>query len=237
MKAREYLNKAPNNITVEHIIESLQNYIIEGGLKPGEPIMPEREMAESLGVSRFSLREALRVAQSQGLIEIKRGCRPKIAKPSSKAASHIIALNLRRSKNARKNLIEARKDIECIIARYAAKRSTSKHIENLKKCISMFEKNRNNMEACIEKDIEFHNILLNACDNEIFAIMLEPLSELLRESRKICQTIEKIDAERAIVGHKKILDAVIKKDSEQAAKAMLEHLEMAEEDLNQVIET
>ena len=233
MKAREYLNTAPNNTVVEHIIDSLQNYIIEGGLKPGESIMPERKMAESLGVSRFSLREALRVAQSQGLIELKRGCRPKIAKPSSKAASDIIALNLRRSKNTKKDLIEARKDIECIIARYAAKRSTSEHIENLKKCISKLEKNRNSLEVCIEKDIEFHNILLNACGNEIFKIMLNPLSELLRESRK--QTM-KIDTERAIIGHKKILDAIIIKDSEQAAKAMYEHLEMAEEDLNKALE-
>ncbi len=233
MKANEYLNTAPNNTIVEHIIDSLQNYIIEGGLNPGESIMPEREMAENLGVSRFSLREALRVAQLQGLIEQKRGCRPKVAKPSSKAAADIISLNLRRSKNAKKDLTEARKDIECIIARYAAERSTEKHIEKLQKCISKLKENQCNLNICIEKDIEFHDILLNACDNEIFKIMLEPLSELLKESRK--QTM-KINPERAIVGHKKILDAIIKKDSEQAAKAMFEHLEMAEEDLNKVSE-
>ena len=233
MKASEYLNTAPNNTIVEHIIDSLQNYIIEGDLKPGESIMPEREMAGNLGVSRFSLREALRVTQSQGLIELKRGCRPKVAKPSSKAAADIISLNLRRSKNTKRDLTEARKDIECIIARYAAKRSTNRHIEKLKKCISELEENQGKLEICIEKDIEFHNILLNACGNEIFKIMLEPLSELLKESRK--QTMQ-IDPERAIVGHKKILDAVIKKDSEQAAKAMFEHLEMAEEDLNKISE-
>ena len=229
MKASEYLNTVPNNTIVEHIIDSLQNYIIEGGLSPGEPIMPERKMAKSLGVSRFSLREALRVAQSQGLIEFKRGCRPKVAKPTSKAAADIISLSLRRSKNAKKDLIEARKDIECIIVRYAAERATARHIEELEKRISDLEKNRDNIELCIEKDIEFHNVLLNACGNEIFKIMLEPLSELLKESRK--QTM-KIDTERAIVGHKKILDAVMKKDSQQAVKAMYEHLEMAEEDLN-----
>lgn len=233
MKASEYLNTVPNNAIVENIINSLQDYIIKGQLKPGEPIMPERKMAEAMGVSRFSLREALRVAQSQGLIELKRGCRPKVAKPSSKAASNIISLNLRRSQNTKKDLIEARKDIECIIVRYAAERASSQHIKDLKRCIVEIEENLSNIEWCIDKDIEFHNILVNACGNEIFRIMLEPLSDLLKESRK--QTM-KIDAQRAVMGHKKILDAFIKKDPQKAVKAMYDHLEMAEEDLNKALE-
>ena len=67
------LKPVPNGDKIEQIITVLQNYIIDGNLKAGDRIPPERQLASQLGVSRFSLREALRVAQTQGLIEISRG--------------------------------------------------------------------------------------------------------------------------------------------------------------------
>jgi GntR family transcriptional repressor for pyruvate dehydrogenase complex len=228
------LKPVPNGDKIEQIITVLQNYIIDGKLKPGDGIPPERQLASQLGVSRFSLREALRVAQTQGLIEISRGRRPQVAKPSATAAANVIALTLRRSGKILLDLIEARQALECQIARLAAARAQQSHIAAIQQTIEAMEQNKNNLTLCVEKDVEFHNILVEASGNKVFEIMLAPLSELLRKSRK--ETMRANGVQRAIVGHKLLLSAVIEKDSDKAAEAMYRHLEMAEEDLKRIKE-
>ncbi len=228
------LKPVPNGDKIEQIMTVLQNYIIDGNLKPGDGIPPERQLASQLGVSRFSLREALRVAQTQGLIEISRGRRPRVAKPSATAAANVIAITLRRSGKVLLDLIEARQALECQIARLAAARAQQSHIAAIQQTIEAMEQNKNNLTLCVEKDVEFHNILVEASGNKVFEIMLAPLSELLRKSRK--ETMRANGVQRAIVGHKLLLSAIIEKDSDKAAEAMYRHLEMAEEDLKRIKE-
>ncbi len=228
------LKPVPNGDKIEQIITVLQNYIIDGNLKPGAPIPPERQLASQLGVSRFSLREALRVAQTQGLIEISRGRRPRVTKPSAAAAASVISLTLRRSGKVLLDLIEARQALECQIAKLAAVRAQQSHIAAIQQTIEAMEQNKNNLTLCVEKDVEFHNILVEASGNKVFEIMLAPLSELLRKSRK--ETMRANGVQRAIVGHKLLLSAIIEKDSDKAAEAMYRHLEMAQEDLERIKE-
>ncbi len=228
------LKPLPNGDKIEQIITVLQNYIIDGNLKPGDAIPPERQLASQLEVSRFSLREALRVAQTQGLIEISRGRCPRVAKLSAAAAANVIALTLRRSGKVLLDLIEARQALECQIARLAAARAQQSHIAAIRQTIESMEQNKNNLNLCVEKDIEFHNILVEASGNKVFEIMLAPLSELLRKSRK--ETMRANGVQHAIVGHKLLLSAIIEKDSDKAAEAMYRHLEMAYEDLKRIKE-
>jgi GntR family transcriptional repressor for pyruvate dehydrogenase complex len=229
-KTTEKLKRLPSSDKVEQLITTLHNYITEGDLKPGMEILPERELAKKLGVSRFSLREALSVAQAQGLVEIRRGCRPRVAEPTSKAASEAIALILKRSgKKTFSDLTEARKSLECEIAGLAALRAKKHHIERLRETLEQIEKNPLNLSLCVEKDFEFHNILVDASANVVFKIMLEPLAELLRKSRE--ETMRRGGAKRAIVGHRQILDAIIGKKVKKARKAMSDHLAMTQEDL------
>jgi GntR family transcriptional repressor for pyruvate dehydrogenase complex len=217
---------------IQQILASIQNYIIDGNLSYGTELPPERDLAARLGVSRFSLREALRVAQAQGLIEITRGRKPRVAKPSPGAAAEMIALTLRRSKKSLLDLVVARQGIESQIARVAAGHALQSDISALEHTIEFIEDNRHNPELCIEQDIEFHNILVRATDNPVFEIMLSPLAELLRDSR--LETIRQ-GIDRVITGHREILTAIKEENPEKAAEAMHRHLEMAEEDIRKMI--
>jgi GntR family transcriptional repressor for pyruvate dehydrogenase complex len=217
---------------IQQIVKVLQDFIIEGNLKHGTELEPERVLAARLGVSRFSLREALRVAQAQGLIEIVRGRRPRVALMSGDAAAKMIALVLRRTRKTLLDLIAARQGLETQIARLAAMNARESHVIALEKTIEALERNRENPEACVNEDIRFHDILIQATGNVVFEVMLAPLSELLRESRK--ETIRK-GIERVVVGHRAILAAVRRGDHEKAASAMFQHLKMAEEDLRNII--
>ena len=89
--------------------------------------------------------------------------------------------------------------------------------------------NKNDLNLCVEKDVEFHNILVKASGNKVFEIMLAPLAELLKESRR--ETLRQNGLGRALETHEQILSAIIEKDAEKAAMFMRSHLEMAEEDL------
>ena len=214
---------------VEKIINAIHDFIIKGNLAPGTEIPPERILAKQLEVSRFSLREALRVAQMQGLLEISRGRRPRVAQPSADAAAKIMSLTLQRSEKPLLDLIVAREGLEVQIARLAALNAQPSHIEAMQQTIDLIEQHKDDVEFCAEQDYEFHNIMAKASGNVVFEIMLAPVAELLRKSR--LETIKLRGIGRVIEGHVMILKAGSKGDPEGAYKAMQKHLEMAEEDL------
>jgi GntR family transcriptional repressor for pyruvate dehydrogenase complex len=214
--------------TVQKIVLALKELIIGGDLEPGTPLPSERELSERLEVSRFSLREALRIAQAQGLIEIRQGRRPRVAGPSAAPAVEVIALSLKRSQNTLLDLIAARQGLETQVARVAAQTISDQDLESLEQTIRSIEENPSDTGNCVEQDLAFHEILVTSTNNPVFRIMLAPLTELLRRSRE--QTIRR-GIDRVILGHGEVLTALRKRDPEAAAEAMYRHLEMAEEDL------
>ncbi len=214
--------------TVQKIVVALKELILGGDLEPGTPLPSERELSERLEVSRFSLREALRVTQAQGLIEIRQGRRPRVAGPSAAPAAEVIALSLKRSRNPLLDLVVARQGLETQVARVAARRISEQALQSLEQTIRSIESNPSDLGNCVEQDLAFHEILVTSTDNPVFRIMLAPLTELLRQSRK--RTIRR-GIDRVIRGHGEILAALRKRHPEAAAQAMYRHLEMAEEDL------
>ena len=213
---------------VQKIISAIRSFILDGGLPPGTELPSEKDLSDRLGVNRFSLREALRALQIQGLIEIRHGRRPRVAAPSPEPAARIIGLTLKRSESSLLHLIEARLGLETQIARLAALRATRRDVDDLRATIECIEADPKNVLLCVEKDVEFHNILVSTTGNAVFDIMLAPLTELLRESR--IETV-KGGADRIIIGHRAILAAVAAADGEGAAEAMRRHLEMACDDI------
>ncbi len=210
------------------IIRTIHSYILDGKLKPGSELPPERVFAEQLGVSRFSLREALRAAQVQGLIEIRKGKRPRVSEPTSNAAADVIALTLKRKKRTLLDLIEVRMAIETEVAKKAASKATARDILELEETIHSIRNNPDDHNLCIREDIKFHEILMRVTENPIFAIMIGPLTELLRESRM--KTIQS-GVDHIVQGHGNVLKAIRNRDPDRAHQAMREHLEMAEKDI------
>jgi len=213
----------------EQIVEVLRNLIVSEKLKPGNELPAERDFAAKLNVSRYSLREALRAAQAQGLIEISRGKRPRVTNPSSDAAIDILGLAIKRSKATLFDLVIARISLECEIAGIVATKVTNDLLEKLEIITKQMEYHKDDKEFCAEKDLEFHNHLLEASGNQVFKIMLTSVAQLLKTSR--LATLELTGVDRALDGHKNIIAALKKGDSAEAKAAMLKHLEMAEDDI------
>ena len=108
--------------TVSRILAALHRRIVGGKLKAGTPLPAERELAAELEVSRFSLREALRVAESQGLVEISRGKRTRVVVDSASSVVAAMDLTLRRGIASPLQLTEARLVVEVEVARRCRRR-------------------------------------------------------------------------------------------------------------------
>jgi GntR family transcriptional regulator, transcriptional repressor for pyruvate dehydrogenase complex len=222
------IEKIESSDKIGTIIRAIRNYIIDGHLEPGAELPPERLFSEQLGVSRFSLREALRAAQVLGLIEIRQGKRPRVTESTTKAAADIISLTLKREKRTLLDLTEVRMAIETEVVKKAAEKATREEILQLEATIEEIRQNPNDHVLCVGEDMKFHDLLVKISNNPIFEIMISPLTELLQESRMM--TI-KSGVDHIIKGHEQILEAIKKKDQEKASRAMRDHLKLAEHDI------
>ncbi len=225
------IKKINSNDKIEQILSVIHEYIFEGELKSGDELPSEKEFSEKLGVSRFSLREALRVAQTQGLIEINQGKKPTVAYPSASHAVNMISLTLKRnSKKSLFDLISAREALECKIARIAAGKITEEQLYEIEEIISLMEIENRPLDYYVKKDTEFHNKILKSIDSFVFEIMLSSVTELISESREA--TLKSGGIKRASDAHRRIFLALKKHDPDLAEKEMRQHLRNAEEDLN-----
>ena len=214
---------------IQQIVEIIENRILDGSLHTNELLPSEKELSKQFNVSRYSLREALRVAETKGLIEIKQGKRPRVAKLSSEASSVIIGLHLLRHNISLMDLIIARLSLECNIASMVAPLVTNELLEKLEINIKQIEYHGDDLSYCAQKDVEFHNLLIKASNNPVFEMMMNPISNLLKNSR--IATLKLTGIDRALKGHREILEALKLKNPEIAAQAMKNHLEMAEDDV------
>jgi DNA-binding FadR family transcriptional regulator len=226
------LKQADKTLMVGRAILALKEYILEGNLIPGTVLPSERDMAKAVGVSRFSMREALRVLQVLGLIDISQGRRTRVAGNSISPVTSLLGLTLQRSGVPKMQLIEARRSLEGHIARLAATRAEPHHIEALRASIAELQRHPNELPLCVEKDLEFHSTLVTASGNIAFKIVLAPLMELLRDQRS--ETIHHSGVEPVIQSHARILSAIQSRDPDLAERCMDEHLAKAEEDVREI---
>ena len=207
--------------------ERLLGIIERGDLKPGEILPSERQLMEAYGVGRPAIREAMQNLQRMGLIEIRHGGRPRVAKPSmdgvfgqlSKTVRHMLS----HSESNLKHLKEARATFEMEMARIAARQRTAPDIAMLEAML------RNQSEAVADHqrflacDGEFHVAIARISGNPIFVSLCGALFDWLAHFH--IDLVSRPGLENLTLDeHREILAAIEKGDPETAAKAMGDHL-------------
>ncbi|NNF45637.1 MAG: FadR family transcriptional regulator [Desulfobulbaceae bacterium] len=231
MTNNKKLSKAKPVDKVEQALAALHEYIVDGELEPGTELPSESEMVEQIGVSKFVMREALRVAQSQGLVEISQGRRTRVADISIKPAAGLMNLALKRSNDLLLELTEARRTLEISMVQLAAKRRTDAQVKAMEETVAMMENHQGDLLLCVEKDIEFHEIMAQATGNRVFEMIHESIAELLSDSRR--ETMLRSGVDLPVAEHRRVLDAIREQDPEEAVAAMSAHLDTAELSLKQ----
>ena len=222
---------------LDSVLEQLEGLIF-GGLEPGEALPSEGKLAEALGVSRLTVREATRTLQARGLLEVTQGRRPTVAAPNGALLGDFFEIAVRRDPRALLDLLDVRRALEVHIAALAARRATKGDIADMEMSIAAMRAGEGESEAFHAADVRFHENLAAASGNRMLVFLIEALAGPLRESRLRSFAGHRArggGVEDVVQQHQAILDAVTARSAKAAAQAMRNHLEQTERDLRTLL--
>jgi GntR family transcriptional regulator, transcriptional repressor for pyruvate dehydrogenase complex len=222
---------------LDSVIERLEGLIFES-LEPGDALPSEGKLAEALGVSRLTVREATRSLEARGLLEISKGRRPRVAAPSSTLVGDFFQLAVRRDPRALLDLLEVRRALEVHIAALAARRAGKGEIADMEMSINAMRAAGQEFEAFHTADVRFHENLAAASGNRLLVFLIEAFADPLRASRQRSFAGHQARGggiDDVIAQHQTILDAVRARNPKAAAQAMRDHLQQTEQDLRTLL--
>ncbi len=208
----------------EQIVQQIEASILDGTLKPGDQMPPERELAEQFGVSRTAVREAIKALREKGLLEAYSGRGTFVTDGTSQAVRQSFDLMVKVGQgDGLQYLEEIREMLEPEIAALAASRMEEQHLATMRAAVATMERSLRDPEAYIEADLDFHLALAEAAGNPLILSLIDSIVGLLREQRLRIFNVGG-GPQRGQYHHKRILAAVEERDVEQARAAMREHL-------------
>ncbi|MDH5354970.1 MAG: FCD domain-containing protein [Gammaproteobacteria bacterium] len=213
------------------ITEKLESMIVQGTFKPGDTLPPERQLAKDFAVSRASLRQALSVLESRGLILSKQGGGNYVCDVVKKSFSDPLLDLIKRHHELKFQVIELRQTLECAAAFYAAERATpedkiviQRRLAELKAIIP----GKNPSEEA-KADLELHLAIADAAHNAPLSLMLRNIyALLLSEIEENLSLIHQFEAHTIQLNaqHQEMAEYVINGNSEGAQRVTKEHLEL-----------
>lgn len=213
----------------EEILDQIKEMLINDQLSVGQRIPPEIRLAETLGVSRSSLREALRILDVLGIIEAKTGEGTVIRRADPENLKNLMTLVAVSGGIDTVDLYEARCAIEVEAAGLAASRRNDDDLEEINKILKKMDVISND-EMSAQSDYLFHRAIVKASQNEVLKMLMSFIADLLGEQiRDTRQQLPEEILSHFQAQHQKIFEGIRNRDSEAAARAMREHLTYAQE--------
>ena len=213
----------------DEIVDQIRNLISQGKLKPGDRLLPERELIREFDVSRPSLREALNSLITMGFLEIK-GKRTYIKSVASESMQNPLSLLIKADTQKLFDLIEVRKAIEAWGAFLAAQRATEEDIKQLENIIEDMKKAYEQGRSWEKQDADFHLGIAQATHNTIQTHMMSTIYDLLRESMaKVFKDRAKV--KKLLDHHQRIFNAIKNHAPDKAREKTLEHLSYVESEV------
>ncbi|MDR1970941.1 MAG: FadR family transcriptional regulator [Treponema sp.] len=214
----------------EEVVDMIVQRIRSGALVVGQRFPPERILAEEMGVSRTSLREALRALESMGYINSVPGGGNYVNSVSVEHVLPPLSAMVAQDKRLARDIIDVRLHLEVHMAELAAKNATRQQLSQIYGAILNMQSEIEEGGNGIQGDNQFHLEIAGASQNRAFAIISELVGELLTESRKATLDIPGQPA-KTIEDHLQIFEAIRDGSPERAAAAMEAHLKKAQDNL------
>ncbi len=219
----------------DEVISQVKNLILEGKLKPGDRLPPERELIKQFGVSRPSLREALNSLVGMGFLEATQGNRTVVKSLVSGKIFEPLDNLLKEDIRTVFELIEVRKAIETWNAYFAAQRAASEDILNLERIIESMRRSLEKGGLFLDKeDADFHLAISQATHNKIQTHIMHTLHQTLKEF--LGKYYHKLNETELFQQHLGIVDAIKQRQSDLARTRILQHLEYVESCVKEAIE-
>lgn len=216
----------------EKVFAFLRARLLAGALKPGDRLIPERDLAAQLGVSRPIVREALRALTVLGLVEIKDRVGTVVRRPDMSVLNDFFALAVVQATDLVDDVMQARIAIECQAIRLAAERASIADLERLSAALARIAPTIEDPEAGAQADYEFHRALVRAAHSDTLIVLYDAMAEVLMTShvgRR--RTVELASELRSylIEDHRRLFQAVVDRDPERADRTLREHFAIGDE--------
>ncbi|MEH7419530.1 FadR/GntR family transcriptional regulator [Neobacillus drentensis] len=208
------------------VAAKLQEILQSGEYKVGDKLPPEKVLAERFGVSRSSIREALKSLEAEGSVRIVHGVGTIVSSGRETISSSLASLLVIEGTTV-PELFEARLVLESETAFRAAERITTSSANGLIHILEQLNDNRLSDEAFVELDVALHIEIARATKNKIFINIMENLKDVLIEYS--LRTIKLPGRrEKANEGHRILTEAILARKPSAARKAAKDHVEAVE---------
>lgn len=215
--------------TSELVARDLATYIVDKKLPEGTKLPSETEMLQALGVGRTTLREALRLLETRGVITIRAGRHggPVVRRPRPDDLAEALTLILQFEKASLSDVLLSRIVIEPAVAALAATNATPAHIETLQGSIDEMLRHADDQETFLQQNQIFHATVAQASGNTILQIFVESLKSIADGAALSNVQYSPKRRQAVAEAHRKIVDAIAAGDADAASDAMGDHLTAA----------
>jgi GntR family transcriptional repressor for pyruvate dehydrogenase complex len=213
----------------DQVFEQLKELIFKGRLRPGDQLMTERELAQSMCVSRPTVREAINKLVLMGLVEQRQGQGTFVTSPADDSKKNPLAAVIDGHDVSLEELLEVRLGLECNAVALAARRATDEDIRELEKylaqMVAQIEKREEDLGS--SADLSFHMAIAYATKNTVHIHIMRSFYDLLffgiKENLQHLYT-DPANLDLVVEQHRAIVDAIRRHDPESAYHAMQRHI-------------
>lgn len=220
------LQAVPRATAVSEIVKQLTSFLAAGHFQPGSRLPPERQLAESLGVGRSAVREALAALEILGIVAVRPGSGTYIRDSMSELLPTTLSWGLMLSASHTHQLSEVRSALEVQAAGLAASRIDDSGLAALHSHVESMRTHLDDLPRFIDADARFHLQLATSADNDVLVDLLRSIRSLLRLwTERGLRTREQ--AQLACSEHLAVLEAIAARDAPAAEAAMRAHMKTA----------
>jgi len=220
----------PKKVSTQ-IAEQIRASILAGEFAPGDKLPPERELADLFGVSRPSVREAINVLSSSGLVSSYQGGGTVVMSLVETTAANPLTELIRSQQERALDVIEVRKCMESWTVYYAAQRALPDDIRRMDEIIAAMQRNLELKHPSEDLDANLHIVIARATHNIVWLHLMQSLFDAMKEfQRSVWRAVYLTQEDHLLLfrHHKAIVDAIKQKDADAARDAMVHHLTFAQ---------
>lgn len=235
MPTAEVFQQVEQNKVALDIIRQIRQTILDGKLRPGDRLPPEKELVLKFGVSKHSLREALRALETMGFLSIRKG---------AGGGAVVLEVDLKTTRDSIFNFLhfqnvsvadlsEVRRIFEPHLAKLAAERMSEEDLERLRFIHERCKEDFSRGENIYRHEIEFHRVLAEAGGNPVLVLIQDFVNNQLEE-HKLNLRPGLGFMRQVLDAHDRILAAVQAGDGDAAGDEMLRHVRQVEDTLEDI---
>lgn len=217
---------------VQQVVDNIKEYIFSGAVEVGQKLPTEKKLCEELSVGRGTVREAFRILQANGLVEILPGRGAFVARTKELEQGDLVEWFVQNEIELR-DCIEVRSAVEPLSIKLAIVRASDEDIAHLSKIHAKFVQavQANDIVAIAKYDERFHNLIVEASKNKLLISINKKVSECIKNFRSKTFLVPQ-NALNAIEPHADIMRALEERDSEAGELFVRRHIQRILEDLN-----